>query len=290
MHHVGHNGRGAFAVTICAALAFAGTPNTYARAQSASGYASSGVGHEIRIQATIPATCALRSAGNRIVLTGSTDTGEVVAFALGALTNGLSVECNTPYAMNLDRVTTLFPRRNARGAVASLPPAANDTTVASAEAGQENAGHDDSAFTIEVALAARDNPGGASAVAQRCAFSTVSGEGGCAVTGAADDVTAAPPRGLTRFALVAEGDAAGDVAVSDPVDLDEIARAGQRQVIPGVLLGPMKPVAQMKPVVKTTAKIGASEIATGSVPERTAALRRGRVLSESLRLSISGRF
>ena len=49
--------------------------------------------------------------------------------------------------MSLDRVTTLFPRRTGRGAVAALPAAANDTTVARADDA-----NDDAAFTIEVAL------------------------------------------------------------------------------------------------------------------------------------------
>ncbi len=183
-----------------------------------------GQGHDIRLQATIPATCALRSAGNRIVLTGRTDAGEVIALALGGSASGLSVECNTPYAMSLDRVTTLFPRRTGRGAVAALPAAANDTTVARADDA-----NDDAAFTIEVALAARDNRSGASAVAHRCAFSGTSGDAGCAVTGAADDVTAAPPRGVTRFALVSLMDGDSDAAVSGAVDLDEISRAGRRR-------------------------------------------------------------
>ena len=92
-------------------------------------------------------------------------------------------------------------------------------------------------------------------------------------------LTAAPPRGVTRFALVSLMDGDGDAAVSGAVDLDEISRAGRPEDIPGVLLGPMKP-----------AKLAAREIVTGSLPERPADMRRARVLSESLRLSISGRF
>lgn len=263
--------------TIGAALAFH-APLCPAVAQS------NGASQEIRIQATVPVFCTLRATGARLVISGRTDKGEPVALAVGS-PGGMNVECNTPYAMSLDRITTLYSR-NLRGGVASATGPANGNVAASVA--QELPQSDDRSFTVQVALASRFATPGSAAVEQQCAFAGGDDDAGCDVIGSAGDVTLAPPRGRAQFALVTLGDL-DERTISDTVDLDEIASAGSPVILPGKLLGPMKPALDKPAREITTASLRTTAVSPDEAARR-AAVRRAKVISESLRLSVSGRF
>jgi hypothetical protein len=220
---------------------------------------TSGVSQDIRLQATVPTSCLMRSNGtnSQILVTGQTDDGQPVAFAV-APSGGMSVQCNTSYALSLKRITTVTPSGRS-------PSAANgnaEKTLAQA-------------LTIEVALAARNNGAGVTMVEQRCTFTGNEAETVCTIVGGADDVTVSPPRGRARFALITPGEAKDQ---PDALDLDELARAAQAATSPFVT-----------PSGRTTASLRQT-IEPSTENKRQPASHRTKIISENLQLSVSGKF
>lgn len=254
---------------------------------------SNGATQEIRLRATVPTICALKSRPRGGHLTGHTDDGHAVHISGSG--RDVHVECNTPYHMSLHRVTTHYAPDAGRHAAASQDTGQDTGIARDASAARIDA--EESAYAIEVSLASRSILTGSASLTQRCTFAMGMAEGDCALSDAAGG-DLPPPRGLARFAIVAPADdeatRAGLVgSMFDAAEVDEMARAGAVS-LSGKMRGAQPPDVVMS----------AREIITGSLRERPGEIvgeaerRAGgrqpkglpKVLNESLRLSVSGRF
>lgn len=228
----------------------------------------SGAGHEIRIVATVPPTCQLGQLGGaaRAVLSGRTDSGEAVNIEFTPST-GFNIECNTAYALSLQRIgmpSPTVPRPSASAAGAQLAgaleraPAGGNGAAAGAPDG----------FDVLVQITDRKlAPGSVVALEQRCMFGVRQAlDEHCAIQ--ADGQPLLPRRrNVARLMLMPR--LTGDVTTSDVEVVDEMA----------LMMG----------ADGAAATSATDPIATGSVTPRPRALKPP-VIREHLMLSVTGRF
>lgn len=242
----------------------AASPNVVA-AQGASN--SGAASHEIRIVATVPPTCQLGQlrGATRAVLSGRTDGGDAVHIEFNPST-GFNVECNTPYALSLQRIGMPVPVPPRSRASSSGARVAGALQRALGEPESSNVAAPDG-FDVLVQIADRKiSPGSAVALEQRCMFGVREAlDEHCAIQ--ADGLPLLPlRRNVARLTLIPRS-TASDIA-NDADGFDETVPA----------MGDDQPIGTAKAV----------SLVTGAVPAADTVKRP--VIHEHLMLSVTGSF